>query len=506
MLIQNRNLTLAKSIWGFCLAFGILSRFWNITNIGISGSDAFFYWQTAYEWAFQKIQLNEHYRPFVYSIYALALKVFGANDWPIKLMNVIYDLLAGLMTYKVYVTYFKDKMGAITASSIYLILPTFIMWSRLEEVHTPSILFILCSLYFFHPSIHQRRWYNFFLSGMFLSFAWNTHPDLAVLVPVFLLFLFIFNGGDFYDIATFGLIFLLGVFSVFIAFSFIVSPAELLVNIVSNHSAQKNPVTDAWIIKFFTVYYRYISENLSPLITLIFTIVFISSFVKKSYRSINSLFLISLVLFYCLMCSLLFSRVYLARLLLPLCPVILIVCINFALQFKKFKYYLLLLVGVASIYPHTSTIFSPYTQEFSYYKQLDEFIGKEVNSENKILIAPFIFYHIHSPLHKNIYLNGNGIYIPLDEGNSFKEIVEKNHVTYFVWAKKLHDHRIFGINIKSKYIEKIRNVYRMEPGQYSVEKDQAFFNQQLRELGAIQIADNQLGTFYKIIKNSKEDK
>lgn len=501
------DLRFFQTTWVICFLFGVLSRFWNIFQIGMIGSDEFYYWDVAYQWSKDGVFLTGHYRPFIYYVYSFIMKVFGPNDWVIKLLNVTLDVSTGICLFFIYKLYFKDRRGAFLVSSLYLIVPAFIFYARRELVHTPSIFFLELTLLFF-PSLFLEKlkgvWV--FLSGVFFSMAWNTHPDLFVLFPVFIFFIFVYYRESLFDSIILALLFTLGAASVFIIFSFTFHPFEMVFNILKNHKAQSKLSVDSLWVKWGKIYYLYIKENLGTVVLAFFSAAILKIVVNlyRGYKNVYEIFLLALIVTYMLMCGLLFSRIYIPRLLLPLCPLIIMLVVRMSLHFSFKKKYASAFIGCLLISlivgEKVHSLDDSFYQEVSYYRRLENEIGEKIDANNRLLVAPIIFYHIHGPLTKKVYLKGQSRYLVNAPGEKMADIIQRNKISYIVWASENYDERIFGKNRNSEYVDRLKSLYSLEYQDYTLDKEHELFGQQMHMLGAELIKTNSLGEFYRVKK------
>ena len=484
-----------------CFIWGIINRFWNILDVGITGSDAFYYWDMAYKWSMGDLHLTEHYRPFIYSLYALTLKIFGTNDWAIKLMNVIYDTLNGFLVYYVYRLYLKNKDGALLAASLYFLVPAYTFWARQEEVHTSSTLFVLLTLVAFRHCQGTRRSLFGFITGLALSCAWNIHPDLIVISPVIMYFLWRSRNVKI-ELKIFDqIVFLLGVASVFLIFCFSFHPFDLVFNILKNQSLQTKKAEISPLIKFLEIYYLYVKDNLGQVLFWSFNLSIIYLIRIKAFK-VPVWFFLGLIIFYEIMCTFLFSRIYIPRLMIPLSPLILmlVALAVTSIEVKKWQVGLVALLFSGVLIEKRSELALGVNHEESIYRKLEADLFPKLAPGSKMVVAPFIVYHIHTPLRKKLYLGGRADYLEKAEGESVEEVISMNNFRYVFWSKQLNDHRILKKNIKKEYTDRLQALYGLTPEEYTVQLEWEILSQKLKALNAKEISNNDLGVLFEINK------
>lgn len=172
-------------------------RFDRITDQGISPGDNVGYFEVATQWAegiYDIGYAKSYYRPAAYTFNALAIKTLGPNDYSIKIFNSLVDMLIlcliGVAAYLIC----GDLLPSAACILLYAFLPRIVEFSRSEMPHTLSTFFITLSLLLFLLALrksNQPRLFLLFvsLSGLSLGLAANTHAELALLGPVYAIYI-----------------------------------------------------------------------------------------------------------------------------------------------------------------------------------------------------------------------------------------------------------------------------------------------------------------------------
>lgn len=487
----------------------IYFRFYHIQEIGILHPDAFFYWESGREWMLGNEIVTEHFRPFIYWLYGKILWIGGDNDWSIKAFNGICDILTGITLIWSAWSLRKNLTLALSICASYLILWQPMAMSRTETVHTVSALFITLTVACLIKWTEKLNKLFIFLSGLFLSFAWLTHPDLAVLgLAVFFTILYkIFSGFETSRRETFKtfmvnfIIFLVGYFIVLFLFIERLGLDVIIQSLLANHKAQTKSMTGSVLWRFIYFSYHYLRINLGGLAGLglyIFSIgLFLINAIKHKISSKDFVVFIFPVV-YLILCSLLFARILIPRLLLPLIPLIIFfIHLQFHEFFKRKLITPILLSGFIIVLNLKSFSLAK-TQEISPYRQIHNRYEKFISASDKMLITPLTIQSIHSPLMKKIYLHGNGEYLIFSEEESLDQVISERNITYVWISHILRDERVFGKNIKPKNVERLRTLYKMEPKDYNSEKERILLREYLKSKNATLVDQSNLGELYEL--------
>lgn len=496
-------------VLSFCF-FAILAiRFFNITNIGLSTPDGFYYWQMALDWMNGLIPESEHFRPFIYWLQSKLFLIFGPSDWILRLFNGICDSGVGLLL--IYLTWLmrKNLELALTVAISYfsLFLPLFES-ARADTIHAPSSFFLMTSAIFLIRWCRNLKPLELLLHGIFMSMAWHIHPDLAVLgaASAFILFIKLIlsnrmSSGDFWKkgIINFS-IFLIGYWSLFLVFAFKLGLNEMISTLLVNQKTQ-GKVAGTFIARLFNTSFTYIFENLgyffTPLLLIAVAILFYK-IIKKRVTS-HDLVLVIFPFTYLFFCALLFSRFSIARIFIPLVPILcafILIQIYDVLKSKKN----LLLIGVVTLglLINYKTLVLPFEQPISEYKTVHKEFINTIKDDEKYLITPLSTFYIHSPLRKPVYLNGQGIYLTFTKEESLSEVVEKNHIRYVWIAEILHDPKVFEEYKKRSDSERLKTLFNMDLDKYSRDEEISKMKAFLNQIEAKLIYKTKIGELYEL--------
>src|SRR4030042_6833209 len=177
--------------------------FLNITTIGIWGADTFTYWGWGYRWSQGEYGLFGSFRPVVSLAYGLSLKLFGINDYSIKILNSVLGLFNILLAFIIASVISRSGLVGIATAILYAFSPTIIQMNKNERIHTLSCFFLLLSLlcfivfYHFRGKPDNNKWYAFeqylflILSGFLLGVSCHIHQEISLIGPGFISFLLV---------------------------------------------------------------------------------------------------------------------------------------------------------------------------------------------------------------------------------------------------------------------------------------------------------------------------
>jgi len=92
--------------------------------------------------------------------------------------QVFFDALCVIITYKIGAKVFSNSRIPIILSLIYATYPFVIVWNPVVYAESISIFFLLISILYF---VNKDIKYNYFYSGIFMSIALLTRPQIAVI-------------------------------------------------------------------------------------------------------------------------------------------------------------------------------------------------------------------------------------------------------------------------------------------------------------------------------------
>jgi hypothetical protein len=222
------------------LALAIWLRFRQITSIGMSGSDNFWYWTVGRMWSdgimcFQVTEGLAFFRPVTFALDAAAFVLFGEHDWTIKALNASLDVLSVAMIILVASKLLGDRWLGLAIGLLCAINPALIRMARMELVHTQS-LFFLVLLYFAllallgrprGPRPLPKDCAMSFAAGLLIACAGATHEDLLWAAPGVFLTLVVSpwvipgSGYRWRRSVARGALFSIGVVSIILSFSLV---------------------------------------------------------------------------------------------------------------------------------------------------------------------------------------------------------------------------------------------------------------------------------------------
>lgn len=167
-------------------------RFHRITEEGVTEEDSVGYYRIALLWLDGEYNLwwEQFYRPVVYALDALALRVFGINDYAIKVFSGVCDL--GTVALVIYVG--KQLTGkylpGLLAAQLYAVVPFVVRYARTAMPHALSTFCVAAAVAAF--CVDRSRGLALSLrllrdgvAGALLAVAAHTHAELALLGPGF---------------------------------------------------------------------------------------------------------------------------------------------------------------------------------------------------------------------------------------------------------------------------------------------------------------------------------
>lgn len=477
-------------------AWGISEHYYGLKDLGVIDSDEFFYWQTAKDWASGEITLTEHYRPLAYFMYSLGFKFFGATDYTHKLINFTFDLgtvlLAILFTRRFLSSW---TIGAISGA-LYLLSPMATFYSRHGILHAPSAFFTLLHIFllFYVLFGSHKKMLHYFLSGLALSAAANTHPDLIVLgLPSTLIFFLHKRYSDEPIKMVYSqlILFWLGCATLHIASFMYFGFAETVSCILAGQKVQKTQNAPNFFLHLFKIAYHYIRFNSSKFMVILMGItgVFTAYHYRKKHFWINQLFfLILFISGYLVLCKLLFGRTLIPRLYIPfliLSYIAVFGAMNELLKTMKFLVPAMTVIFLSLLYTVRTERYTPLFPTKHEVQSFPRVIHDQLKNKilnEKYLITPMTTYHIHQPLEKEVYLSGGGIYLALSPQASIKDAILENKIKYVLWSKRDWDPRIFGRNQREVIVGRLKRFYGLVPSDYTEEKEKSILLKILEDL------------------------
>lgn len=521
----NRNNILILISLTTILLFSAYLRLVNLTKVGMIGADVFQYWEIAKWWTEGNYTLDGFYRPAIYFIDSLAIRLFGPYDYSLSLLHVLMDLFNIILIFYITSMIAKNKWSGICSILIYAFFPGIINFSRLSLIHIPSATFVLFSLLFylkFDEYITRagvKKILFLISSGLAVSVSAHIHPDLTFFAPVYVTLTFFtlkkkkFN--TFIQLINkwikYALIFSLSFFSLFLIGIFFYGIYMVFGTLTSER------ITGA--------------ENISPI--QLFDQILIESLATHTFKSLPLLFFMTipivllrkllrkkdelstfiptiLIVGYSIVGSFLLTR-YISRLVIPLIP---LVVISIVIWYQKLlelivrnkKYAIFLLTTVSLLIAKDNLI--RYKPEFlrhlqgkqTFYRETYDVMKDKVDSNHKILIAPYILYSHRKGFQAPFYFGENAPYI-IDfpySGFTLDQLVKEKKIKYLYISKIEYDYRI----LKQPKREIPIDFYGLrktdwENG-YSVEEEMKILNEFIQRNKTQKIFESENGTIYEL--------
>ena len=505
------------------LILAAIDRLYNIKNIGISGSDTFFYWNVARDWLDGKVTLSDHYRPLIYFIDAMGLKIWGVNDYSIKMLNSAGDLFNIVMVYLVSRTFLKNHAFNLLATAVYAFSGSPVTLARSELAHTFSTTAMLISFYFFAlyaVAIKKRgctAYLLVYLSGLFLSAAANMHPDLGIcgLFYAVSIFVIVYRGSknrcDYLNYLVNNTflhltLFCAGFSSIFILAIYYFGLRNVMVSIASGAVGMGLANGFDLIVVIRNIFIAFIKDNSSIFTTICFYISCLLMAVKiklnKKDPAVNSLTLLLFSL-YMLFCVTISSAFSVSRLFSPFIPLIIIFTLYWLNSF--FEIY----IGRRSIY--LTAVFAVFMlvsgrdlpniinekYEISVYREVYDQLNHSVSENRALLITPFMIYQGagRPGFKQRMYFGDNAVYLSDFNEGAFAEILHQKNIRYVFVSNVLYDER----NLDKKGLQKkYTRLYMKSTSGYSYQDEAASIENMLREAGAKIIYQSSNGKIYML--------
>jgi len=489
----------------FLILFGIFLRFFLITEMGVYGNDTCVYINIAKAWSegnfiYQIGGGNPIIRPVIFFIFAGAIKIFGYQDYSIKLANAIIDsFIILLMMFISYRLSNRNLWVSLSAGSIYALLPIAITFSRTELTHTISTFMVLISFFFFILYFQADRKIKKYLfitfTGIFTGLATLSHDELVFIAPAFVFFIFIHFISHTRSIKNFKYILIES--SLYMVTTFLICQSVIYLHLFSFTSKLKNPLQDPSIDlnviqRFFVFIWNGISTNTSTIFLLLFLFLGFSIGIFKllkwlKCKKVNLKFpflfyLPWVIVFEYIFLYAFFSNMLLSRLYLPLVPLMIIaLVIGYEKIFKslkiRFSNSIMIIIGLSIILfnighysefrnflqkkysviwtypakfldlnlPGGYEIFLQQNYRKKWYRQIYEQLHNQVNENARLLITSTIHfpYPARRMLQLGFYFGDNAIYV-IDHTEPLKDIISKYKIKYLLYTLFRADRRLLS--------------------------------------------------------------
>lgn len=433
-------------------SYAALERFYRIKEIGINGSDVFFYFEMAKKYLAGNFEASEHFRPFGYLLYAGAMKVGGVNLYSIKMLNSFLDLLNMGVILLLSLKLIPNRWFALIPVFLYAMSMEPVWQARTELLHVPSTLPLLLACFFmmkvFDTWNRKQSYYFLFAAGFAYAFATNLHPSLNLLGPLFVITLFVFiinrTKGD-HDLRE-GILrtacFCLGFFFVYMLAFSLIGFQDAIQVFLRNQSTQSkggmNTVRNlAWAFENF------VSGNSSVLMALLIyccTILWITLKRPGRHHFFYTMTLI-LTVGYSILYALLVPRYQLVRTFLPLMPLLFILLTAIYYDFsknvvwRKWLGVVALVLCVASLRSHARSWMVSVHQPVSIYYEVFQVLQGKFAPEDKLLVLPLISYHDRQPFAQPAYFGTSAHYAIENPAQNSNELLNPAVYRWIVLQK-----------------------------------------------------------------------
>jgi hypothetical protein len=523
------------------LFFSAWVRFNGITQQGISSGDSIRNISEAKLWATGQPPkfAGRFYRPVTFFLQGMALKIFGYNDYSIKILHGLMDMINILLIFLIAFMSVKNLWVGVVSSLLYAFLPHVISYTRSEMLYVESAIFVLLALFFFILFDNQKKsgfnvYLLLFLSGLNSGLAANTHADLAFLAPGYILYLFIKS----YDaknkkesLKQFLIWAFIFSFSFFIPyfFGFLLFGAKRVVHTMLREGAlakwnmdnvyvSVSSVQLFWGILINSLKF-YFGKQFFLIGILLISIIFIIIYrkIKKESDPLKAYLPLMLLFSYVFLYSCFFnSTIACERYFMPLLPlVILLITLWYYTITKQFfgkhsvmvficMFSILFLLNPKQVMPGKRKYLSP-------YRGIYDILKDEVNSKNKLLIAPVIIY-VDRGFQLDLYFGRNAVYmchLPFNNLNkeynlkSLTELLAGLNIR-FIFVGRTIDRRLLDPDTPTW--KRCKNWYRKDASHYSLEKDLEIIQAYIKSKGGMVINMNRFGDIYYLSGKEVEQK
>ncbi|MGD2090137.1 MAG: glycosyltransferase family 39 protein [Candidatus Aminicenantes bacterium] len=517
------------------LFFAAWIRFEGITQQGISGGDCFRYLKEAKSWAEGQPSFfgGIVYRPASFFVQGMAIKIFGYNDYSIKILHGIMDMISILLVFFIAFILVGNLWAGVVSSLIYAFLPQVVLLVRSEFLQVESTFFVLLALFFFvlfakRKNRNSVTFIFLFISGFCSGLAANTHPDLAFLAPGFVLFLFIksYNSQkkseSLKEFAILSFIFTFGFFTPYLI-GFFLFGFKKVIQVFSRQLTRVQSILPAlhgdgskpsifFNIFYHSIKYYFGKQTLIMGILLVGTIfVIIYRKMKKESDSLLDYFPLMLIFSYAFFYTFFLSALPIGRILMPLLPLVILILTQWYYKtcvqlFGKYSVIVFTCFFIIIFMLNPKTI-PGRTKYIHLHRMIHNILKDHVNPGNKLLIAPAAVRSLTRGFQCDLYFGNNAIYmfqLPIKGEynlNSLKELVKDKNIRYLFLGKALQ--RVLlkpGFPVPPIY----RNWLRNKNFNYSVEKDLEIIHAYIRSRGGLLINKNNHGKIYYLTDKKLE--
>lgn len=510
------------------LFFSAWVRFDGITEVGIHSGDSSTYMNEAKRWAGDqqpRFLGNRFYRPVSYFLQGTAIRIFGYNDYSIKILHSVMDMFSILLIF-IIATILAGNLWAGTMSSlIYAFLPGVVTLARLELPYTESTFFVLLSFLFFVLSDKRKagngfKYFLLAMSGLSSGLAANTHPDLAFLAPGYVLYLFIVSYDSQNKIRWLKKFLILSSIFTFFFFApylvgFFIFGTQKVLQVFFNEIQAGTSLRTSMFGRdskpaiFFSIFYGLIKYFFGKpfLLTVILLVaaapIMIYRKIKKEKDTPRAHLPLTLVLSYAFLYLFFLNTSPKPSVLMSLLPMIIfIITLWFYKIFKQHlgKYAVMVFVCFFFILFLLNPKTLPgETANKSLFRFVYDELKNDVDKENKLMIAPVPVWDGRGFKLDLYFGNKNAIYmrdLPIEDEynlNTLSRLLKKKRLRYILVKKNVQKVLLNPGFLPPKIF---RGWLRNEKFHYSLEKDLEIIRDYIRSRSGILISDTNYGTLY----------
>lgn len=450
--------TVQIALFILILVFSISIRFNGLSSNGIHGTDTFIYWEIAQNWARGEFVFNtdpwgsdiNFFRPIFYALNLLSVKLFGINDFSLRLLIGIFESGTIVLLFVLGTRLFGLTVGLV-ASILYSITPASLVWSQSELVHPYVSFFILASITSVYWSYPRFSNIGLIIGGILSALASLSHGSANFLILGIAISILFESWRISTNRRTFRVLFPVAMFSfaaatlylfVMFLFGFIRSLAAILseINIQHNYAGgvenSLSLIVDGGFI-----------QNTSFIFTAFFFVSFIISiFITYRESKVYPAFVLILPTIYLIFYSAIFGGEANGRFFLSLVPFsalliafVLSTIIPSKIFFRQLLLILLILIIVIPTliwrWGTTSALYEG--REKGEARAVYEALKDVVSENNRLLVAPFQARNWPKRIDAWPYLSSNYVRYLFDcRENSLQDFFAAENVRYVYIASE----------------------------------------------------------------------
>lgn len=546
--VKKLNMALPLILFAGILAFAAYLRFLNLTNEGMTGCDTFAYWTIGKLWAEGNYTFTEggaeFFRPAAYYLHSIAFKMFGLNDYAIKLMHASMDTLNIGLVFAIGAIIGRSLWIGVSSSILYAFLPRIIGYSRQELIHIPSATFVLLSIFFYllFDTIQKKRMalgcLFLVLSGASLSIAAGMHPDLAVLGACFIPFIFLSTFSKEKKVRSLGkfvfysFVFTVSVFSLYIVSGYVMGFERVRDMLLMRAGASKT-IEMAFLeqtLLFMTKGMKGLTSTRMVYLFLGTPVLMIILWIKKFKTNATAYIPWVFWLGYGLLFELLMRGCEYGQLFRILIPLVPLVAIGIVYWYTKTFEMITRRRWIANVVVLLGCVVLAWFNFGSYRSSLalqkahyqTQFRGvydvlKDKMDHNKLFVTPYLVDSHLRGFQQEMYFGNKALYIIdfQDPAKSLDDIVRENKIKYIYVGKRDLDERLLNHKTFKKHDlnnpSKAESVplilgacYGMNSKSYSLDSEYKILNEFISGRRGQIIWQSRDGILYKIDRIARE--